>query len=122
MLSSVQIIAARILLEITAAELAELAKVHESTIWRVEKNGWDVAPGNVPTLERILNAFEKRGVEFIDGGVRPNIPTSKSFFRGFWVFQRGLKRSEGLGINAQHPQKIELLVGFLGILAVGSKA
>jgi transcriptional regulator with XRE-family HTH domain len=70
LLSSVQIIAARILLEITAAELAELAKVHESTIWRVEKNSWDVAPGNVATLERILNVFEKRGVEFIDGGVR----------------------------------------------------
>jgi hypothetical protein len=35
-----------------------------------KKNGWDVAPGNVPTLERILNVFEKRGVEFIDGGVR----------------------------------------------------
>jgi transcriptional regulator with XRE-family HTH domain len=70
LLSSVQIIAARALLGLTAAELAKLARVHESTVWRVEKNGWGAAPRNMATLERILNVLEKRGAEFIENGVR----------------------------------------------------
>jgi transcriptional regulator with XRE-family HTH domain len=68
--SSVQIIAARVLLQMEQRELASLAGVHVSTLVRLEGAGWRVAPGNATTIERILNVFDGRGVEFIENGVR----------------------------------------------------
>ena len=68
--TSVQIIAARALLQLGQRQLAGLAKVHLSTVVRMERAGWKTAPGNSATIERVLDALESRHVEFIDGGVR----------------------------------------------------
>jgi predicted transcriptional regulator len=68
--SSVEIIAARVLLEMEQRELAQLAKVHVSTLVRLEGAGWKIAPGNATTIDRILTVLEGKGVEFIENGVR----------------------------------------------------
>jgi predicted transcriptional regulator len=68
--TSVQIIAARALLELGQRELAKLAGVHLSTVVRLEAAGWKVAPANARTLERVLDIFESKHVEFIENGVR----------------------------------------------------
>jgi hypothetical protein len=51
-------------------ELARLAKIHVSTLVRLESAGWKVAPGNATTAERVLDVLERKGVEFIEHGVR----------------------------------------------------
>jgi predicted transcriptional regulator len=58
------------MLELEQRELARLAKIHVSTLVRLEGAGWKVAPGNATTIDRVLDVLEKRGVEFIDNGVR----------------------------------------------------
>lgn len=64
MVSGAQIRAARMLLGLTAAQLAELAGVDWSTVQRFE--GVDgVPPNRSGTLERVKLALEARGVEFI---------------------------------------------------------
>jgi predicted transcriptional regulator len=70
--TSVQIVAARALLELEQRELARLAKVHVTTLVRLEGAGWDVAPGNATTIARITTVLEGKGVEFIENGVRVN--------------------------------------------------
>jgi transcriptional regulator with XRE-family HTH domain len=64
MITSGQIKAARALLGLTAAKLAELSKVGFTTIIRLES--FDGVPaGNVKTLEAVQSALEKAGIEFI---------------------------------------------------------
>lgn len=64
-----QIRAARALLHLEQAELAERAKVSIVTVRRLEtkQSGERVAPA---TLARVLAALEHAGAEFIPGGVR----------------------------------------------------
>jgi predicted transcriptional regulator len=68
--TSAQIVAARALLLMEQRKLAELAKVHVSTLVRLESAGWEIAPGNATTVDRITRVLESKGVEFIDNGVR----------------------------------------------------
>jgi predicted transcriptional regulator len=68
--TSVQIVAARALLQLEQRELARLAKVHVSTLVRLEGAGWEIAPGNAVTVDRITTVLENKGVEFIELGVR----------------------------------------------------
>jgi predicted transcriptional regulator len=68
--TSVQIIAARVLLQLEQRELAQLAKVHVSTLVRLEAAGWRIPPGNATTIARITDVLEHRGVEFIENGVQ----------------------------------------------------
>lgn len=64
MITSGQIKAARALLGLTAAKLAELSKVGFTTIIRLES--FDGVPaGNVKTLDAVQSALEKAGIEFI---------------------------------------------------------
>ena len=64
-----QIRAARALLHLEQAELAERAKVSIVTVRRLEtkQSGERVAPA---TLARVLAALEHAGAEFIPGGIR----------------------------------------------------
>ncbi|MCC6789896.1 MAG: transcriptional regulator [Hyphomonadaceae bacterium] len=62
--SAAQIRAARALLAISAAQLAELADVTLRTIQRFEAS--DGIPGSRGgTLERVVDALESEGIEFI---------------------------------------------------------
>ena len=64
MITSGQIKAARALLGLTAAKLAELSKVGFTTVIRLES--FDGVPaGNVKTLDAVQSALEKAGIEFI---------------------------------------------------------
>ncbi|MEO1660390.1 MAG: helix-turn-helix transcriptional regulator [Pseudomonadota bacterium] len=64
MISSSQIRAARGMLGISAAELAEMAGVTWKTVQRFESvNG--VPPSRSGTLERVKSALENEGVEFL---------------------------------------------------------
>ena len=64
MITSAQIKAARALLGITVANLAELAGVGFTTIIRLESAD-GVPNGNIKTFEAVQKAFEKAGIEFI---------------------------------------------------------
>lgn len=68
--TSAQIIAARALLQLEQRELARLAGVHVSTLVRFEGAGWKMAPGNATTVDRVLGVLERKGVEFVENGVR----------------------------------------------------
>jgi hypothetical protein len=48
-----------------------LAKVHVSTLIRLEAAGWNVAPGDATTIDRVT-VLENKGVEFIEFDVRLN--------------------------------------------------
>ena len=64
MITSGQIKAARALLGLTAAKLAEISNIGFTTIIRLES--FDGVPaGNVKTLEAVQSALEKAGIEFI---------------------------------------------------------
>lgn len=64
MITSRQIKAARALLGLTAAKLAEISNIGFTTIIRLES--FDGVPaGNVKTLEAVQSALEKAGIEFI---------------------------------------------------------
>ena len=68
--SSAQIVAARALLGIGQKELARLAKIHHTTLSRLESAGWAIAPGFVSTVGKVVAVLEANGVEFIELGVR----------------------------------------------------
>jgi predicted transcriptional regulator len=67
---SAQLVAARGLLGMEQRELARLSDVHVSTLVRLEGAGWQPIPGTMRTISRVLDVLEKRGVEFIENGVR----------------------------------------------------
>ena len=64
MITSRQIKAARALLGLTAAKLAEISNIGFTTIIRLESFE-GVPAGNVKTLEAVQSALEKAGIEFI---------------------------------------------------------
>lgn len=64
MITSGQIKAARALLGITVANLAELAGVGFTTIVRLESAD-GVPKGNIKTFEAVKSVFENAGIEFI---------------------------------------------------------
>ena len=49
---------------------AALWTLERTTLVRMEAEGWDVVPGTTTTINRVLDVLEKRGVEFIENGVR----------------------------------------------------
>lgn len=63
-----QIIAARGLLRWSRDDLAEASGIHAQTIKKIETGDTDNPRSN--TLDPIIEAFGRKGVEFIDGGVR----------------------------------------------------
>ncbi len=86
MLTSHQIRAARALLHWSARELAERAGVHVTTIQRMESIvGNGNVNGMVSTLQKVVGALEREGIEFTsdDGcpGVRMTRPPPLSGFR-----------------------------------------
>ena len=64
MITSSQIKAARALLGLTVANLAELSSVGFTTIVRLESAD-GVPRGNIKTFEAVRTALEKSGIEFI---------------------------------------------------------
>ena len=64
MITSGQIKAARALVGLTAARLAEISGIGFTTIIRLESFE-GVPAGNVKTLEAVQGALEKSGIEFI---------------------------------------------------------
>jgi len=64
LITSAQIKAARALLGITVANLAELAGVGFTTIIRLESAD-GVPNGNIKTFDAVQKAFDKAGLEFI---------------------------------------------------------
>lgn len=64
MISSKQIRAARGLLKISAAELADMADVTWKTVQRFEAAD-GVPPSRAGTLERVQKALEAAGIEFL---------------------------------------------------------
>ena len=64
MITSGQIKAARALVGLTAAKLAEISSIGFTTIIRLESFE-GVPAGNVKTLEAVQSALEKAGIEFI---------------------------------------------------------
>ena len=64
MITSGQIKAARALIGMTAAELAEKSGVAYTTIVRIESSG-GVPSGQVKTLDAVQRTLEKVGIEFL---------------------------------------------------------
>jgi transcriptional regulator with XRE-family HTH domain len=64
LITSGQIKAARALVGLTAARLAEISGIGFTTIIRLESFE-GVPAGNVKTLEAVQSALEKAGIEFI---------------------------------------------------------
>lgn len=64
MITSGQIKAARALLGMTAAKLAEVSGVAYTTIVRIE-SAEGVPAGNIKTLNQVRGALEAAGIEFI---------------------------------------------------------
>jgi len=50
-------------------ELAKLAGASVSTLIRLEGAGWDPIPGNMTSVNRVLDVLEKKGVIFTEHGV-----------------------------------------------------
>jgi transcriptional regulator with XRE-family HTH domain len=63
-----QIIAARGLLRWSRDDLADASGIHAQTIKKIETGDTDNPRSN--TLNPIIEAFNRNGIEFIDGGVR----------------------------------------------------
>ena len=64
MITSGQIKAARAMLGLTVAEMAKLAGIGFTTMFRLESAD-GVPAGNVKTLTSVKSAIEKAGIEFI---------------------------------------------------------
>jgi transcriptional regulator with XRE-family HTH domain len=64
LITSGQIKAARALVGLTAAKLAEISNIGFTTIIRLESFE-GVPAGNVKTLEAVQSALEKAGIEFV---------------------------------------------------------
>lgn len=80
-ISGAQITAARNLLRITQAELAEASGVGEQTIKRFEA---DKTLPQRSSLDKILSELERRGIEFTNGtgiGVRLNFEKAAEYSR-----------------------------------------
>ena len=87
-ISGAQVKAARELLKITQAELAEASGVGERTLKKFEA---DAALPKVSNLDKIFSELERRGIEFINGdrppstgngiGVRLNLDKAEAFSR-----------------------------------------
>jgi transcriptional regulator with XRE-family HTH domain len=78
--SGAQVKAARDLLKITQAELAEATGIAERTVRKFEGDGI-LEPGN---LEKLLAELERRGIEFTNGtgiGVRLHFEKAAEFAR-----------------------------------------
>lgn len=76
-----QVTAARDLLGITQAELAEIAGLNKETIFRFEAGK---AEPHARSLEKIVTELERRGIEFTNGtgiGVRLNYEKAAEFAR-----------------------------------------
>ena len=73
MISAKQIRAARGLLKISAAELADMADVTWKTVQRFEAAD-GIPPSRAGTLERVQSALERAGIEFLgDPVVSPGV-------------------------------------------------
>lgn len=80
-ISGAQITAARNLLRITQAELAEASGVGEQTIKRFEA---DKTLPQRSSLDKILSELERRGIEFTNGtgiGIRLNFEKAAEYSR-----------------------------------------
>lgn len=80
-ISGAQVTAARDLLRITQAELAEASGVAERTVRRFEA---DEAVPQRANLDKILAELERRGIEFTNGdgaGVRINYAKAAEYSR-----------------------------------------
>jgi len=77
MIDSAQIRGARALLDISQADLAEIANLHVATIRRLEAAAG--VRGAAETLVKIQKALEKAGIEFIpaEGGKGPGVRLSQ---------------------------------------------
>ena len=62
-----QIKAARMMLGITAQELAELADVSVPTLQRMDSAKGSV-PGRYDTVEKVKKALEAKGIQFLEKG------------------------------------------------------
>ena len=60
-----QLRAARALLAWSASDLAEHAAVHMTTVQRMEKQDGKQR-GTVATFEKVMNALEAQGIEFVE--------------------------------------------------------
>jgi predicted transcriptional regulator len=65
-----EIRAGRSLLGWQASELARHARVDTATVYRVAAAGSAPVRAHSLTVEKIVTALEREGVEFIEGGVR----------------------------------------------------
>lgn len=80
-ISGAQVKAARDLLRITQAELAEATGIAERTVRRFEGDEGLLDPSN---LDKILAELERRGIEFTNGtgiGVRLNFEKAAQYSR-----------------------------------------
>lgn len=80
-ISGAQVTAARNLLKITQAELAEASGVSERTVMRFEAD--ETAPQRA-ILDKILTELDRRGIEFSNGsgiGVRLNFDKAAQYSR-----------------------------------------
>ena len=80
-ISGKQVTAARDLLGITQAELAEISGLNKETIFRFEAGK---AEPHARSLEKIVSELERRGIEFTNGkgiGVRLNYEKAEEFAR-----------------------------------------
>ena len=50
---------------LTVRSLAEQSQIAFSTLVRLESAGNQIPAGNIETLKKLINAFEKAGIEFI---------------------------------------------------------
>lgn len=64
MITSDQIRAARALLDWTRSDLAEKSGIGASALMRIEA-AVGVPGGNLKTMQAVISAFEKAGIEFI---------------------------------------------------------
>jgi predicted transcriptional regulator len=67
--SGYQLRAARSLIGRSQADLAKASEVDHTTIARLEKAGHGPVPRQSRTLQAIISALRKAGVEFIEAGV-----------------------------------------------------
>jgi len=72
-ITSEQIRMARALLQISAAELGRRARVAATTISRCERGSGVPSRVTIATLNKIREALEAEGVEFISGGNGPGV-------------------------------------------------
>ncbi len=90
--SGAQVKAARDLLKITQAELADSSGVSERTIKRFEGDEAMPKPAN---LEKVLSELERRGIEFTNGtgiGVRLNFEKAALYSRSVTQVRNGSER------------------------------